>query len=327
MLYFIHSLPKKGEKMKKKIVFLSLFVLCSWGFLKKTYARSFVEERKYNYKFDVYIKRNKSHLIKSFSKVMDEKGNPLYEVSPTMTFFNRRDDYREKAGTFDIKLLESISKIMYFGYGYQNQNTDAYYFATQYLIYKLFNTIDIRYTLNNEKSNFMNEEILKIEENIKTVHFSLQDFISDEKTFVISDSYIVDNFNVIGKDIDIVYEKDKIVITFLKDDAEYLLKFQPKNACEKVNIWGTMSIELLPKQEVCEKEYQISVKYLKEENNEKEEEFQELEEEQIKVEESETSMDTDEEIVEVLVPNTFKKKLFLSIWIILFGGVIYVFKK
>lgn len=253
--------------MKKRIIFISLCCICSVLFLPNVSARGFIEEKNFNYKFDISQKGINTHLIKKFSKITDEEGIPYYEITPRVDFFNNRDDYKEKITSIDSNMLERFSKIMYFGYGYKKQNEDAYYFATQYLIYQEFKDLNIVYNMDNVESHFMDKEINEILENIKNVTFSLTDFTTKENVFEITNSYIIDNFKVTGSDIEVSYEKEKIKILFLKENQNYDLHFQPKNTCKDVLVWSSLGMELLGKQEVCEKEYQISVQY---ESNQKE---------------------------------------------------------
>lgn len=339
--------------MKKRILF-SLFILCSFLFVKNTWARSFIEEKENAYKFKIYIPSSKMSMIHSFIKITDEEGKAYYDVSPKVTLFEDLDDYVEKPANFDIDMLQKFSKITYFGYGYQEQKEDVYYYATQYLLYKTFSDINASVLFEDQNSNYLDPYLAEIEKNIETVSFSLEDFTTTKDTYEITDSYIVDNFTVEGDHIKVSSENNKIIVHFLEEQENYLLHFYPKNICENITIWTTMNIKLFSRREVCEKEYSVAVTYQKEELNNQEppiveddnsiqdnqesatstpneqdknniEENPKVEEKQeIELEETEN---TDKNSIEVPVPSTYKNQFpFLNLWYFI-GVLYYVFKK
>lgn len=342
---------------------IGLILVGSIFLVQNVHARAFKEEQ-FASKFDLYIKNDKTHLRKNFKKITDEEDHPFYDVSPTRTSYFKRDDYELKLSSLDKETLEQISKIMYFGYGYENRKSNAYYFATQYLIYQTFSTVDTTVELNDMDVDYMEEEIRKIEESEKSVTFSLKDFTADKTVYEIVDSYIVDNFTVEGKDISVSYEKGKIVIIFLHELESYELRFVPKNECKDTQVWSTLNMELLERGTVCEQEYQVHVKLEKkkqEESNEKTEDKiedtenteienkkEEIENPEVtdKIEEKEEAKQPNEEVskeaeqeipipiedgdfsmLEVNVPNTKKNRSFLIEILCLLGSCYYVFKK
>lgn len=349
--------------MKKRILFFCILAASGFCFIPQVKAKAFQEVQNKSYKMDLFIPSRSTHLVKDFVKITDESGLPFYEVTPKRSFFSERDDYVLKEASLDIELLEKLSKIMYFGYGYNGNTTDAYFLATQYLIYEAFD--DLVLTKKFEEG-FIEKEMEEIEKNIQNVSFSLQDFSTTKKTYSIADKYIVDNFIVKGDKIKVIYEKEKIIIDFL-EEGTYDLQFQPKNQCQEVQVWTAVGIELLNMTEVCEKEYTVSVQVLKEEgkeeieeiekpdakvpeNNEEEKKEPPLQEEDFPIteetpeEKEENYQDVEianknekvEEIqeiediessLEVSVPNTHKyswKFLAIFLWL---GNIYYVYKK
>lgn len=334
--------------MKKSILVIGLVLFSNFLFIHNTQARAFNEEQ-FASKFDLYVIKSKNHLRKNFKKITDDSGNPFYEVSPTSTSYFNREDYELKLSHLDKESLKRISKIMYFGYGYENRKTNAYYFATQYLIYKTFSEVETNYELNEVEANFMENEIKEIEADIKSVTFSLENFVIKESFFEIKDAYILDNFTVKGDNIAISYKKDKIRIDFLNKEKEnYELQFIPKNSCDSVYIWNSINMELLNRGNICEKEYKINVQIEKETGEEKEEQpdltdkIEDKTEEndkvhtEVKPEES-TNEPTKEEIVDVIeiedsitevnVPSTGKNSFFIFEILYFLGSFYYVFKK
>lgn len=339
--------------MKKRIIIVSFFICSFLMFASSSEAKGFNENQLAS-KFDLYIYSSKMHLRKNFKKITDEEGVPLYEISPTISNFSNLKDYELKLSSLEKEQKEMLSKILYFGYGYNHQNSDSYYFATQYLVYKTFSTVNTTYDLINLDSNYMTKEIEEIENKIKSVSFSLKDFTTDSTIYSIEDKYIIDNFTILGEDVKISNEEEKIKLEFLGDKENYILYFHPKNKCQDTYVWTTTNIELLSRGTVCEKEYKVMVQIKKEnpENNkseEKEEENKEestngSEKEEIKPpkeenkEESTNSSDGeelresdffDEDTIQISVPvpNTAKKNFFLLEIICFLGSLYFVFKK
>lgn len=354
MLFFLHSFPRKGDFMKKRIVFLILFLLGSISFTQNVWAKKFTEERTANNEFDIYTPSTRVHIIKTFTKITDEEGDPLYELSPKISFFSKLN-YTEKESSFNVETLQKFSKIMYFGYGYKNHNTDAYYFATQYLLYQVFEGISTTYKQNDVESDHLQNEINEIERNIQNVTFTISDFTTSKNIFEITDSYVVDNFTVKGDNIDVSYEEDKMILTFLNEKEQYKLTFVPKNICKNTTIWTDMNIILMERREICEQEYPVVVTIKKEETKEehpkqeepkqddtdsdesnqeeKEQEDNNFQQNSNKVNsKNDTTQDTkndsnQEEMIEVEVPNTSKSSFSFPTIILLLGTMYYVYKK
>lgn len=302
--------------MKKRIVVLLL--LSIFLFIKNVSARSFNEVHDYEQSFVVYFPKNNTKMIKNFVKITDEEDHPYYDVNPKQTIFKNWDFYEEVEANLTLEQIQSLSKITYFGYGYQNKRTDAYYYATQYLVYQTFKDMSVTYQLKNQNQDDLAPVVEQIKENIKNVTFSLKDFTTKDTTYEIVDPYIIDNFLVQGNHIKVISEDKKIIIQFLDNQKEYVLDFQPKNKCTNPKIWKAGGIELFRRSKVCEQNYQIKVKHQKEEKEEKP---------IVSISKKEPKKEKNQEFKEVKVPSTGKNEFPYSIVLCLFGAILYVLKK
>lgn len=309
--------------MKKRIVVLLL--MSSFLIVRSVSARSFNENYEYAHTFRIDIPNSKT-VTKSFIKITDEQDTPYYNVYPHVSFYSHLNNYEEKQVDMSLDKLQGFSKISYFGYGYQGKKTDAYYFATQFLMYQLFSNHSTIYQLQGESEDFLAPVIAEIEANINNVTFSLKDFVTKNTTYEITDPYIVDNFIVQGEHTNVTYEDKKIIIQFLDHRKEYILDFQPKNKCANSKVWKAGAIQLFKRSEVCEQNYQVKVTYQEEEkeekpststsqNNAKKENLQK------------TTQKEKKESIEVKVPSTGKNGFPYSILLCLIGVIVCVLKK
>lgn len=306
--------------MKKRIAVLLL--MGSFLVVKNVSARTFEEMHDYEQTFVVYTPKTNIKITKSLVKVTDEENTPYYDVSPTKTIFENFN-YEEAEANFSLEQLQQLSKITYFGYGYQNKRTNAYYFATQYLIFQTFKDKSISYQLKEENKGDFTSSLAEMKENIENVTFSLKDFVTKDTTYEINDAYIVDNFIVQGDHINVTYEDKKIIIQFLDHQKEYVLDFQPKNKCMNNKVWKAGGVQLFKRSEVCEQNYQVKVTYQNEEkpspsisqNNAKKENL------------NEKTQKAKKKSTEVKVPSTGKNDFPYSILLCLIGAILYVLKK
>lgn len=323
--------------MKKRMIMISFFFVGCFLFMKYPQAKAF-QENQLASKFDLYIYSSKMHLRKNFRKITDENGIPLYDVSPTITSFSNLKDYKMELSQLDREQIEILSKIMYFGYGYNNHKSDSYYFATQYLIYKTFPILNTTYDLIDLAEDYMTKEIQEIEKSVEKVSFSLQDFTTKSSSYIIDDAYILDNFTIEGDDVNVFYENNKIKLLFIGERETYSLRFYPKNSCQDTYVWTSTNINLLSRGTVCEKEYEVVVRIEKETENENgdveeiEKPEEEIPDKEDKVEETLNKEPIfqnfeGQNTVKVTVPNTKKNSFYFLEFIFLLGNFYFVFKK
>lgn len=309
--------------MKKRIAVVLL--LGSFLVVKSVFARSFDEIHDYDQSFVINIPSRNIKITKSFVKVTDENDTPYYDVNPTQTIFTNWDFYEEVDADFTLEYLQAFSKITYFGYGYQGKRTNAYYYATQYLMYQVFKDMPPTYELKEGSDDYLAPLIREIENNMESVTFSLKDFTTKDTTYEITNSYIVDNFTVQGEHINVTNEDKKIKIEFLDNQKEYVLDFEPKNMCNNNKVWKAGGVRLFKRSEVCEQDYQVKVTY---QIDEKEETSTSTSKDIPKKEIlNETKKEKKKESVEVKVPSTGKNEFPYSIFICLIGAIWCVLKK
>lgn len=324
--------------MKKRIVVSCFVVVCSMLFFTTVRAKSFTEEVRPNSKFSIYIPLSKITLLKDFTKITDEDGIPLYEVSPTMSYYKGSSyELRDAYMTLDRK--KSLVKIAYFGYGYENRKSDEAYFATQYLLYQAFSNIEVTYQVDGVESDVLKEEMAAIKKDMQSVSFDLEDFTTKKKMYEITKPYLVENFLVEGDDISVSYEKDKTVVTLLNEKDEYTLTFVPKTDCDHLQIWNSMNTELLNRMPICEEEHKVMVTYVGEKTEEQPEnpmpEEPSYEEntnnkgqvEQVSQDKKGETTKRNVETEEVHIPNTYQSDYSFLFFLGCLGVTYFVFKK
>lgn len=331
--------------MKKIITVFCLFMISSSLFIKRARAEVFIEEVKPNAKFVVYNTINTNQKIKDFVKIKDNNGVTLYDITPMQSHFIGKN-YTKKDAYFTRTQLADFAKLAYFGYGYNGKISDEYYFATQYLIYQTFDYLQVSYQKNDVTSDHLKTEIAEIEEDMKE-SFSLRDFTIDSLVYELNDSYLVDNFTIEGENIDVAYEKEKIIINFLNNQEQYNLIFKPKNNCSKFQVWKEVNIELFPRMPICETEHQVLVEnslykneesvISKDKNEEKSDELLQIKDEVSKKEEQVKDTLVLEDKVEdenptlskeeVAVPNTYKNAFSWHYLLLILGSTVLFLKK
>lgn len=318
--------------MKKRIVVCCLGVACSMLFFAKVNAKSFTEEVRANSTFSIYIPLSKITLVKNFTKITDEYGNPLYEVSPKMSYSVGRSDYVERDAYFRKDILKKFSQTLYFGYGYKDRKSEEAYFATQYLLYQILDDIEASYQVDGVESNILQEEMVAIQKDIESISFSLNNFTTTKDTYEIDTPYLVENFQIKGENIDVSYENDKIIVTFLNQKNHYDLTFVPKNDCNHMQVWNSISTELMARMPICEEEHRVSVTYKREEKPSQDTETVENIANKTETEDNDErknseSSQNDGDFQEVYVPDTYQSNCSFLLLVGLLGVTYFVFKK
>lgn len=303
--------------MKKiGISFILLFV-SQFLFASHVFAKRFTEEANYNYRFKIsWYDGVDNTLNKVFVKMTNEVGDAYFDVDPKSSFFFL-SQYEQKDSDLSFDLLQKLSKIMYYGYGYKDNFSDSYYFATQYLIYSAFEGLTVDITDNKHISSLdFSSAIQEIQDNINNHSFSIRDFKTEEKIFVINDPYILQNFYISGDHIETSYDDNQeIEVHFLDNQEAYVLNFEPINKCTDIDFWySAASINLLKMDSICEKSYSVVVSI--------EEKITETEEVEENLHENENLYDR-----EVEVPNTAKYGTSWLIVLLFIGNLYYVYKK
>lgn len=323
--------------MRKRIAIL-------WGigvfflFTPPVLAKTFNEKKIPEYTIKTSGKNPTISISGGVYKVTDEKNLLYFAINPTNNFFHG-SHYISKTSNLSDKQWEKISKIIYYGYGYQNQNTDAFYLATQFLIYKTFTQYEISFIdADRNKISLLEKEIEQIQKNIETSHFLFEEFTTTEKSFLITDSYILNNFTIKGDNLKIVESDKNIKITLLDDLEEYSLQFIPKTNCTNIEIWGSSNSkneQYVHMDSICENTYSRTVHLKKQdvkvekdktniiENNSNNEE---IENENNK---NDINMERTENFTEELVrvPSTKKSSFFNFFLLLLLGNFYFIIKK
>jgi len=160
-----------------------------------------------------YIVKRKSdnkyvYCIEPFSMVQD---NTPYKVDNDYTKYGITDE-----------MMNRISLIMYYGYGYINHTDKKWYGITQYMIWKTINTKDTFYfskVQNGIKEDLYKDEINEIEYLIKE-HNKLPSFkngytISSNSKLTINSNIDLNNYEIIT-DIEYKIEDNNIIVENLE---------------------------------------------------------------------------------------------------------------
>ena len=114
--------------MKKLIIFLVLLNFVSFKVVKAD-----VLDLELNPNYNFTLTKKYLGTIKQKMYKITKDGKPYYNVQPDVSMFERKN-YTKGNILLDFNTYQKMTKIMYYGYGYQNHTTDAFYFATQYLL-------------------------------------------------------------------------------------------------------------------------------------------------------------------------------------------------
>ena len=325
-------------------------------------AKKFIENGLFTeYQYYMYEKTNPSNFASMrVIKIFDSENKVYYNISPKTSFYFSRD-YEEEDLNITEQQLKNISKILYYGYGYNKQNTDEFYAATQYLVFKTFEmyTVYIKKGIN-EPILMFEEEIKQIEANMENKEFTFENQTTHEKTLEIEDDYIQNHFTVQGEHIKVEELESKLKLTLDGKVEDYQVEFIPKKTCSNLKMWVNDKTHLFHLDEVCETTYSRTIHYeepivekeptieskdpekTEEENknpNQEEEKKEPTTEpkEPEKVEEENTSkkenvkenqpVEKQQEEVFVEVPSTGKQSMMFFLVFGLLGNCYYVFKK
>lgn len=321
----------------KKIVTFFVFVVLTFCFLlPNVTAKKFIEEHSMKNYFEIYYENKANKLYTSFYKFTDEEGKKYYNITPRKIFFQKQE-YQLVSTDISKEILSLYSKILYFGDGYQGVSSDLYYFATQYLLIQSMPNYHIRVVNTSfQTDTVLDGAIEEIQKRMDTHTFGLTDFTTSEKEYIIKDAYIVNHFLVTGENIDVFYDKEEIKVTFLQEQEEYLLHFQPKKTCEDYSVWqNNDGVQYLHMDLVCEEAREIKIYY---ERKEEQGPLEDLEgqEPSDSVNKEDSSISNGEQVTldnptmdiyEISVPDTAKYRLDWLFWLLFLGNVYYVFKK
>lgn len=310
--------------MKKRIVVI--FLLGSFLFVRQVSAKAFNEKLIFQeYSIKTYRANPVISTARHIFYFTDSEKNVYYFLNPTANFF-QGNAYPANISNVEEEILKEISRVIYYGYGYKNQNSLEYYAATQYLLFNAYKEYTITF-IDEERNqvNLFQEEIAQIEKNLEKSEFQLEDFQTTKTTFEIEEEYIVKHFEVKGENIQAEEKDNKIEITLLNDKEEYTLEFIPKADCTNVEVFGRNNdTQFIHMDLVCENTYTRKV-YVEKEEIPSQNQMEDKENTIHKLKNEVGTSKKKETIVSV--PATGKNS---SIWILLLfllGDAYYVFKK
>lgn len=307
--------------MKKRIVvFVSLFVVGCFG-CKDVYAKTFQEKIDFQNYF--YIYNGFSGTYPFFNTFFDEKGKAYFSVTPHVAFMPKQN-YTEVDSSYSKEEIFEYSKILYYGYGYQGDVSLSSYYATQYLLFE--HAMEEGYTIQVVDASKLEEDpcldkaIFRLRERMKKQAFSLQDTVLKEKTYVISDPYILEHFSVAGDQVKVSKQEDRLEIILL-EGSSFVLHFYPNVSCEQIKVWkDSRGTTLFGENQFCEKEYSITLRYepIIEEN---------LKEDPVITETSEEKKEETSEVRTFAVPSTDRYTISWLFILLFLGNIYYGFKK
>lgn len=324
--------------MKKLII--SLVVGSLFLFSSSVDAKKFTEKSLFiSYNLKVVEKAGSHYAFKGLYKISDEENKPYFMVNPLAIFYYSRD-YNQVNMDLDPDLVRQIAKIIVYGYGYKNQNTNEYYFATQYLIEEAFPEYTVFFADSyGQPINIFTNEIDQIKQNMEGKLFTFEDQTITSRTLEIEDPYILENFRIQAEHTKMTESDTKITIDLLDDLDTYTIQFVPKVDCKSFQMWQNDNIKFFHTDQICENSYTrtITVEKVVEEPKEEEpkketskKKNQKTEQKETKVEETTLSNieDTTTSITtDVKVPSTSKNSVSFLFFFTLFGNLYYVFKK
>lgn len=320
----------------KKVLYFAISLLLLYN--DKVNAKQFVLEKNPDYNYKLFWKLDKGENIRTITmyKITDENQNVLYNLQPIKTMFNKKD-YEQTKSNLDFETYKKITTIIHYGYGYNNHNTDKYYFATQYLVFKCLGISKIKVLDKNlAETNYLENEIKEIETTIANNKFIALEYQTDSDTFEINDEYIKENFTLEIADAKITETESGYKIVFLEEKESYELKLKSKNNCLEAEYWESKTNPaVIGTSGICEEDTSVVIRrnIIKEpvmdEIPPKEDIENEIKTEN-KIEKEETVPDNEtyiEEEITVFVPNTSKYSLSWFIIILILGNLYYVCKK
>ncbi len=301
--------------MKKIILILVLLSLMS---VKKVRADILSLEQNPNY----YFKLSKKNLGSITSKMykISKDGKFYYNVRPTVSMFERKN-YVKADLLLDLDIYKKITKVMYYGYGYKNHLDDAYYFATQFLIYELLDDFTVEIVdKDKKKSDYAGNEIAKIKKTIAEEEFKSRKYVINSNYLELTDPRIIEDFDLISDEINLKKIDKGYLVEFKEEKDLYEISLKAKNKILPADYWqGTDSADVLGLKGKWEDDSVLLVerKYLKEDDK-------------IPEEQDLTTNNKEYEIIENLeveMPDTFKNNSTLLLILFLIGNLYYVYKK
>lgn len=310
--------------MKKIGTLLILVFLLS---VQKTNAQVFNLEKNENYMYKLSWKNENTinTMIITMYKIYDNNADVFYNVEPKITMFERRV-YNKTEIALDFDTYKKINKIIYFGYGYENNITDEYYFATQYLIFKELGIAEVEIVdKNHNKSDYAAKEIDEIEKRIQDYKFMADDYTTNSSKIVINDEYIIKHFEFKGEYINVNLKNNIYEIELLDEKNNYKIDLKSKNNCLPAVYWASkIAPDLVGKTELCEDD---NVIYITREINDTEDN----KDSNLNQNESESAVIPEDYIIkekiEVSVPSTSQYNLNWLLLLLAAGNIYYVCKK
>ena len=230
--------------MKKIIFMIFILMLCINNVSAKEdyeyfyYNDEYVENMWITRKNDTFMRSANPYIVKRKS---DNKF--VYCIEPFSMVQDKTpyivDNDYTKYGITD-EMMNRISLIMYYGYGYDNHNDKKWYGITQYMIWKTINTKDTFYfskEKNGEKEDLYKDEINEIEYLIKE-HNKLPSFkngytISTNSKLIINSNIDLSKYEILT-DIEYKIEDNNIVVENL-EKGEYNIYLRTKETRYKIN--------------------------------------------------------------------------------------------
>ena len=188
----------------KKLFLITLGIVLFFMFDEKVFAANISYERINNayYNLTVNGKKESNHVTKF---ILD--GRLAYCIEPGADITTRIYDSNSNWNASNISIEKQIylEKLGHFGFEYQGHNTDRYYLATQELIWRAFDNVDIYWTtgengtgstidLSSEKS-----EILSLIEKYDTKPSFINSTLKGEVGTSLSikdDNEVISDFNI-----------------------------------------------------------------------------------------------------------------------------------
>lgn len=294
-------------------------------------AQTFNFQINSNYKYKVIFKNGNTiqTITHNMYKITDNSGNFFYSVEPNKPIFTSKN-YTKNEIPFDLKVMQKISKIIYYGYGYKNHTTEEYYIATQYMIFKELGVSSVSIVdSNNQICDIVANEIKEIEKSMEEKSYEPKEYITTEESFYINNPYILKHYTLEGENISVISENNAYKLIFLEEKDIYTIHLKSKNNCLLAEYWKcSASAALLGKSDLCEEDKTIDIlKTPKKEEQppiQSEEDVKIPEQSPIKEEEEEQKL---EQEITVNMPNTSKQNYIGLIILLLIGNVYYVCKE
>lgn len=226
-------------KTKAKIIFTIITFL---SFLIKSEAKTnYIEAVKEIPNANLYLRINNEEKYITLKEIRNQDTNELlYSINPEKEFLNGNLNTYNYFWVIDLDetLFKEVSKIIYYGYGYNERTSINWYVATQYLIWDyVLDESDEIYFVDDEhnKMNLYEEEITAIKSDIEKMYtlpsFVEENFFSTIATLKINEEITFTDKNNVLKDMTIPYigssnilvDGDKITVSFTEPGDHSLI--------------------------------------------------------------------------------------------------------